>query len=97
VDLTKVSNPKSPKDYADLVALRKKTKEDAKKKAKALEKAELKVEKTKRELAEVDSDNKKEQEKIKARLEKAEKALTDLKPPVVGSAAPLTELKSPVE
>jgi hypothetical protein len=97
VGLTKVSNPKSPKDYADLVALRKKTKEDAKKKAKALEKAELKVEKTKRELSDVNPENEKAKQKLAVALAKAEKLLSDLKPPVVGSDAPLTELKSPVE
>jgi hypothetical protein len=97
VGLTGVQKPKTPEEYAQLVAARKKEKEDAKKKAEKIEKAELKVDKTKRELSEVDPTNEKTKQKLAVALAKAEKLLSDLKPPAVGSAAPLTGMKSPVE
>jgi hypothetical protein len=97
VGLTGVQKPKTPEEYAQLVAARKKEKEDAKKEAEKIEKAELKVDKTKRELSEVDPTNEKTKQKLAVALAKAEKLLSDLKPPAVGSAAPLTGMKSPIE
>jgi len=95
--LTKIKDAKTPEEYAQLVAARKKAIEDAKKADKKLEKAELKVEETRNQLAKADPTDQKAKQKAEAALAKAEKLLADLKPPVVAPVAPLTGIKSPVE
>ena len=96
-DWQKIKDAKTPEEYAQLVAARKKAIEDAKNADKKLEKAELKVEETRNQLAKVDPTDQKSKQKAEVALAKAEKLLADLKPPVATPVAPLTGIKSPVE